>query len=99
LENKQFEYVFTNADHPIRPYFMNSHKLDEYAMRPINPQPLFIRTAEYLGETSEIDIRRIEMVPRYDRLPWKPVNGRQFDVRLSAFEPRISSERYNTETA
>jgi hypothetical protein len=39
------------------------------------------------------------MVPRCDRPPWKPVNGRQFDVRLSAFEPRISSERYRTETA
>jgi hypothetical protein len=35
-------------------------------MRPRNPQPLFIRTAEYQGET-QIDIRRIEMVPRYDR--------------------------------
>jgi hypothetical protein len=46
---------------------MNPNKLDEYEMRPRNPQPLFIRTAEYLGET-EIDIRRIEMVPRYDRL-------------------------------
>jgi hypothetical protein len=77
---------------------MNSNKLYEYAMRPRNPKPLFIRTPEYLGET-QIDIRRIEMVPRYDRPPWKPVNGRQFNVRLSAFGPGTSSECYKTETA
>jgi hypothetical protein len=77
---------------------MNPNKLDEYAMRSRNPQTLFIRTAEYLGET-QIDIRRIEMVPRYDRSPWKPVNGIQFDVRLSAFGQGTSSERYRTKTA
>jgi hypothetical protein len=33
------------------------------------------------------------------RLPWKPVNERQFDVRLSAFGPGTSSVRYRTETA
>jgi hypothetical protein len=38
--------------------FMNPNKLDEYAMEPKNPQFLFIRTAEYLGQT-QIDIRRI----------------------------------------
>jgi hypothetical protein len=43
--------ILTNADHPIRPYFMSPNKLDKYAMRPRNPQPLFIRTVEYLGET------------------------------------------------
>jgi hypothetical protein len=76
---------------------MNPNKLDKYAMRPREPQPLLVRTAEYLGET-QIDIRRIEMSSRYDRLPWKPVNGKQFDVRLSAFGPGISSERYRMET-
>jgi hypothetical protein len=63
---------------------MNPNKLDEYAMQPRIPQHLFIRTAEYLGET-QIDNRRIEMVPRYDIPPWKPVNG--------------SSERYRTVSA
>jgi hypothetical protein len=53
---------------------------------------------EYLGK-KQIDIRRLEMVSRYDRPPWKPVNGRQFDVRLSAFGPGTSSERYRTEMA
>jgi hypothetical protein len=90
--------ILTNTDHPIRPYFTNPNKLDEYAMRPRNPQPLFIRTAEYLGET-KIAISRIEMSPRYKRPPWKPVNEKQFGVRLSAFGPRTSSERYRTETA
>jgi hypothetical protein len=31
--------IVTNADHLIRPYFMNPNKLDEYAMRPRNSQP------------------------------------------------------------
>jgi hypothetical protein len=75
---------------------MNPNKLDEYVMWPRNPQPLFIRTVEYLGET-QIDIRRIEMVRRNDRPPWKPVNGRQFNARLSAFGPGTSSERYKME--
>jgi hypothetical protein len=74
---------------------MNPNKLNEYAMRPRKPQPLYIRTGEYLDET-QIDIRRLEMAPRYDRSPWKPVNGRQFDVRLNAFGPGTSSERYIT---
>jgi hypothetical protein len=39
------------------------------------------------------------MSPRYKRPPWKPVNEKQFGVRLSAFGPRTSSERYRTETA
>jgi hypothetical protein len=47
----------------------------------------------------KIDIRRIKMSPRYNRPPWKPVNEKQFDVRLSAFGPETSSERYRTETA
>jgi hypothetical protein len=65
---------------------MNPNKLDENAMRPRVPQPLFVRTAEYLGET-QIDIKRKEMSSRYNRPPWKPVNENQFDVRLSAFGP------------
>jgi ribonuclease HI len=65
-------------------------------MRPRNPQSLFL--VKYLGET-QIDIRRIEMVPRYDRPPWKPVTGRKFDVRLSAFGPGTSSELYRTKMA
>jgi hypothetical protein len=88
----------TNADYPIRPYFMNPNKLGEYAMWPRDPQPLFVRTAEYLGET-QIDIMKKEMASRYDRPPWKPVNKKQFEVGLSAFRPRISRERYMTEMA
>jgi hypothetical protein len=67
-------------------------------MRPRIPQPQFIRTTEYPGET-QIEIWRIEMSPRYNRTPWKPVIEKQFDVRLSAFGPGTSSERYRTETA
>jgi ribonuclease HI len=90
--------ILTNTDHPIRPYFTNPNKLDEYAMRTRNPQPLYIKIAKYLGET-QIDISRIEMSPRYNRPPWKPLNEKQFDVRLSAFGPGNSSERYRTKTA
>jgi hypothetical protein len=67
------------------------------AKRSTNPAGIR-RTAEYLGETQK-DIRRIEMSSRYDRLPWKPVNEKQFEVRLSALRPGTSSERYMTETA
>jgi hypothetical protein len=56
------------------------------------------KTAEYLGET-QIDIRRIEMSPRCNSQLWKPVNEKQFDVRLSAFGLETSSERYRIETA
>jgi hypothetical protein len=55
-------------------------------------------TAEYMGET-QIDIRRIKMLTRYDRPPWKPVDEKQYDVKLSAFGPGTSSERYRTEKA
>jgi hypothetical protein len=68
--------ILTNTDHPIRPYFTNPNKLDEYTMRPTNPQPLFIRTAEYMDET-QIDIRRVEMLSRFDRPSWKPVDEKQ----------------------
>jgi hypothetical protein len=82
--------ILTNTDHPIRPYIsriqINWTK---------NPQPLFIRN---LGET-QIDIRRIEISPRYNRPFWKPVNEKQFDLMVRAFLPGTSSERYRTETA
>jgi hypothetical protein len=39
------------------------------------------------------------MSPRYNRPPWKPVNQKPLDVRLSAFGPRTSSVRYRMETA
>jgi hypothetical protein len=41
--------IFTNTNHPIRSYFTIPNKLEEYAMWARNPQPLFIRTVEYLG--------------------------------------------------
>jgi hypothetical protein len=69
-----------NADHPIKP--MNPNKLKR---RTRDPQLLFVRTPVFLGET------QIEMSSRYDRPPWKPVNEKQFDVRLSAFGPETSS--------
>jgi hypothetical protein len=43
--------IVKNVDHLIRLYFINPNKLDEYAMRLRNPQTLFVRTLEYLGET------------------------------------------------
>jgi hypothetical protein len=66
-------------------------------MQPKNP--LLIRTAEYYRGETQIDIRRIEMSPRYNRPPCKPVNEKQFHVRLSAFGPGTSSKRYRTEPA
>jgi hypothetical protein len=71
----------------------------EYAMRAKNPKPLFIRTVKYMGENRQIDIRRIETLSRYHRPPWKPVDEKQYDFRLSAFVLETNSERYSTETA
>jgi hypothetical protein len=42
--------ILTNSNHQIRPYFMKPNKLNDYEMRPKNLQPLFIKTAEFLGE-------------------------------------------------
>jgi hypothetical protein len=69
-ENFLEQHTLSNSNtHKRRPSdFMNPNKLDDYAIRPRNPQPLVIRTAEYLGKT-QIDIMRIEMVPRYDIPP------------------------------
>jgi hypothetical protein len=39
------------------------------------------------------------MSPIKYRPPWKPVNEKQFDVRLSTFGPGNSSDRYKTEMA
>jgi hypothetical protein len=39
------------------------------------------------------------MSPRYNRPLWKPVNEKQFDVRLSAFGPGTSSKSFRTKTA
>jgi hypothetical protein len=64
-------------------------------MQPRNLQPLFIRTAEYRGET-QIDIRRIKKLSRYHRPPWKSVEEKEYNIRLSAFGPEMSSERYRT---
>jgi hypothetical protein len=69
IKGKTSTWILTNTDHPIGPYFTSPNKLDEY-------KPLFIRTAEYMGET-QIDIRRIEKLSRYDRPPWKPLDAKQ----------------------
>jgi hypothetical protein len=39
--------IVTNADNPIRPYFMNPNKLDKYAMGSRDPQPQFVRTVPW----------------------------------------------------
>jgi hypothetical protein len=40
----------SNPYHPIRSFFLNPIKLDEYALRPAAPKPLFVRAMEYLGK-------------------------------------------------
>jgi hypothetical protein len=44
---KSASLILTNTDYPNRPYITNPNKLDEYAMRPRNPQPLFISTTKH----------------------------------------------------
>jgi hypothetical protein len=58
--------VVTNNEHPIRPFCTNPSKIDEYALRPKTPKPLFIRGVEHLGSL-QIDMRKIEITPQYNR--------------------------------
>jgi hypothetical protein len=51
---------------PIRPYCLNPIKLDEYALRPATPKPLFVRAMEYFGKL-QIDTRKIERLTQYFR--------------------------------
>jgi hypothetical protein len=84
---------------------MNPNKLDKYAMGSRDPQPLFERTVPWWDTNSHqenrnvIKIRQDRYLLTYDRPPWKPVNEKQFDVKLSAFGLGTSSERYRMETA
>jgi hypothetical protein len=89
-------FLTKSGSHKRRPSDQTD-KLDEYAMWPRDPQHLFVRKVEYLGET-QIDSSRIEISSRYDRPPWKPDNEKQFDVRICAFGPGTSSECYRMET-
>jgi hypothetical protein len=74
LNNTKLEIrIVTMADYPITPYFMNSNKLDAYAIRPRNPQPLFVRTADNLTSGSA----------RLDQEPAESVIGRKRPKRLT----------------
>jgi hypothetical protein len=58
----------SNPNHPKRPYCLNPTKLDEYALQPAAPKPLFVRAMEHLGKL-QIDTRNIERSTQYFRPP------------------------------
>jgi hypothetical protein len=66
---------------------MNPNKLDEYGR---STSPVCKNSGVPISGT-QIDIRRIELSSRYERPPWKPINGQIQRV--------WTSERYRTETA
>jgi hypothetical protein len=90
---------FINPNHPIRPYCLNPIKLDEYALRPAVPKPLFVRAFEFFGKL-QIDTRKIERSPQYCRPPWTWTNidHNRFDYELCAIRRGASNERFQAET-
>jgi hypothetical protein len=85
----------SNPNHPIRPCCLNPTKLDEYALRPAAPKPLFVRVMEYFGKL-QIDTRKIERLLQYFRPPWTNID-RRFDYKLCAIRRSASNDRFQAE--
>jgi hypothetical protein len=83
-------------EHPIRPFCTNSSKIDEYALRPKIPILLFILAAEHLG-TLQIDMRKIEITPQYNRPPWPTIDHQQHDFELCAIVRGSKKQRLRVE--
>jgi hypothetical protein len=83
--------IISNPNHPIRPYCLNPTKLDEYALRPAIPKPLFVRAMELL-EKLLIDTRKIERSPQYFRPPWTNIDHKRFDYELCAIRRGASND-------
>jgi hypothetical protein len=77
----------------------NTTKLDEYALRPAAPKPLFVRTMEYLGKL-QIDTRKIECLPQYIRSPDLQTNidHNRFDYKLCVIRRGASNDRFQADT-
>jgi hypothetical protein len=65
----------TNKEHPIRLFCTNPSKIDEYPLRSKIPKPIFIRAALHLG-TLQIEMRKIETIPQYNRPIWTTIDHR-----------------------
>jgi hypothetical protein len=87
----------SNLNHPIRPYFLNPTKLDEYALRPAAPKLLFVRAMKYFGKL-QINTRKIEHPPQYFRPPWTNIDHNRFYYKLCAIRRGASNERFRAET-
>jgi hypothetical protein len=87
----------SNPNNPIRPYFLNPTKLDEYALRTAASKPLCVRAMEHLGKL-QIDTRKIERSPQYCRLPWTNIDHNRFDYELCAIRRGAINERYQAKT-
>jgi hypothetical protein len=89
--------VVTNKEHPIRPFCTNPSKNDELVLQPITSKFLFVRAAEHLG-TLQIDMRRIEITPQYNRTPLTTIDHQQHDCELCAIVRGYKNQRFRVET-
>jgi hypothetical protein len=89
--------IINYPNHPIRPYCLNSTKLDEYALRPAAPKPLILRAMEYFGKL-QIYTRKIERSPQYFRPPWRNIAHNRFDYELCAIRRGASNEIFQAES-
>jgi hypothetical protein len=83
----------TIKEHPIRPFYTNPSKIDEYALRPKTPKPIFIRAAEHLG------MLQIEITPQYNLPPWTTTDHQQHDFKQCAVVPGSNNQRFRAETS
>jgi hypothetical protein len=82
----------SNPNHPIRPYFLSSTKLDDYALRSAAPKTLFVRAMEQLGKL-QIDTRKMN-----DRHSFLGHHGRISTITDSITNYARSDEAQATKT-
>jgi hypothetical protein len=62
----------------------------------MTPKPLFIRAAEHLG-TLQIDMRKKEISPQYNRSPWTTIDYQQHAFELGVIVPGSNNQGFHAE--
>jgi hypothetical protein len=81
-----------NERHPIRHFFTNRRKQDEYAMRKGTLSPIFIKTINKFGELG-VDTRKMETTPSCNQAPWMINAEKCLDFTMRSITKRASKER------
>jgi hypothetical protein len=89
----------SNPNHLIRPFCLNSTKLDEYALQPAVPNHLFVRAMECLGNGNGMPTDRYEKNRRPSTVFQSTMDkNNRFDYELCAIRRGASNERFQAET-